>query len=64
MRYKVRNWIAVSAWNRNGGIHARSTNEPRGGQRNIQREYLEEYENELEFIENEPYVEDLRDCWD
>lgn len=62
MKYKVRNWIAVSAWNRKGGIHTRSLNEPRGGQRNIQREYLTEYENENDF--ERFYDEDSNDCWD
>jgi len=49
MKYNVRNWIAVAAWNRKGGLHKRSLNESRGGQRNIQREYLEDYENEIGF---------------
>lgn len=47
MRYNLRNWVAVAAWNRNGGTHQRSRNEARGGQRNEQRDYLEEYQEEL-----------------
>lgn len=62
MKYKVRNWIAVSAWNRKGGEHSRSQNEPRGGQRNVQREYLDEYENDNDF-DNEAN-ERFFDCWD
>jgi len=62
MKYKVRNWIAVSAWNRKGGIHARSTNEPRGGQRNVQREYLDEYQDDIE-VDNQ-IERESNDCWD
>lgn len=62
MRYKVRNWIAVAAFNRNGGIHTRSSNEERGGQRNSQREYIDEYENETDT--ESYYNEEKFDCWD
>ena len=62
MKYNVRNWIAVSAWNRKGGAHTRSLNEPRGGQRNTQREYLDEYENETDV--EDLCNEDINDCWD
>lgn len=62
MRYKVRNWIAVAAFNRNGGVHLHSRNEERGGQRNIQREYIDEYEDD---IDNDNYHnEEKFDCWD
>ena len=62
MRYKIRNWIAVAAFNRNGGVHIRSRNEDRGGQRNDQREYLDEYEIEIQNeIETNEYSDD---CWD
>lgn len=62
MKNKVRNWIAVSAWNCKGGAHSRSLNEPRGGQRNLQREYLDEYENEID-VESD-FNDDFNDCWD
>ena len=62
MKHNVRNWIAVAAWNRNGGIHKRSLNEPRGGQRNEQREYLDEYENEIDT--ESFYNENPNNCWD
>lgn len=62
MRYTVRNWVAVAAWNRNGGTHNRSRNEARGGQRNEQREYLDEYQDELD---TDSYDNDsINDCWD
>jgi len=58
----VRNWVAVAAWNRNGGTHNRSRNEARGGQRNEQREYLDEYQDELD---TDSYDNDsINDCWD
>ena len=62
VRYTVRNWVAVAAWNRNGGTHNRSRNEARGGQRNEQREYLDEYQDELD---TDSYDNDsINDCWD
>jgi len=63
VRYTVRNWVAVAAWNRNGGTHNRSRNEARGGQRNEQREYLDEYQDEIE-MRNLHKNEDVNDCWD
>lgn len=58
----MRNWVAVAAWNRNGGTHNRSRNEARGGQRNEQREYLDEYQDELD---TDSYDNDsINDCWD
>lgn len=62
MKYKARNILAVFAYNRKAGIHTRSLNEPRGGQRNVQREYLDEYENDNDF-DNEAN-ERFFDCWD
>lgn len=61
MRYNLRNWVAVAAWNRNGGTHQRSRNEVRGGQRNEQRDYLDEYQNDVDTERS--YNEDLNDCW-
>ena len=62
MRYNVRNWIAVAAFNRNGGVHIRSRNEQRAGQRNDQREYLDEYEDDINNDDNNN--EEKFDCWD
>ena len=42
----IRNHYAVAAWNRCGGQMARSSNEPRGGQTNVQRELMDQYANE------------------
>ena len=62
MRYNLRNWVAVAAWNRNGGTHQRSRNEARGGQRNEQRDYINEYKEELDI---DFYDKDsINDCWD
>jgi hypothetical protein len=62
MNHNVRNMIAVLAYNRKGGMHARSLNEPRKGQRNMQREYLEEYE--CEIADEHLLNEDCNDCYD
>lgn len=64
MRYNVRNWIAVAAFNRNGGVHIRSRNEQRAGQRNEQREYLDEYEYEDDINNDDNHNEEKFDCWD
>jgi hypothetical protein len=43
--FRGRNWLAVSAFldRPSAGPHARSRNEPRGGCRNLQQEFLYEY---------------------
>ena len=49
----IRNWNAVAAWNRHGGTHSRSLNEPRAGDSNEQRDYLDEYFVEMQSEENQ-----------
>lgn len=49
----VRNWNAVAAWNRHGGGHGTSQNEPRGGDNNEHRDYLDEYFVEMQSEENQ-----------
>lgn len=66
MKHRVRNWFAVAAAARHGGAHTRSLNEPRGGQRNVQREYLVEYD--VETTDGAAAVDidgdDVYSCWD
>ena len=51
--FTIRNWNAVAAWNRHGGAHSKSLNEPRRGDSNEQRDYLDEYFVEMQSEENQ-----------
>jgi len=51
--FTIRNWNVVAAWNRNGGSHGKSLNEPRGGDSNEHRDYLEDYLSEMQNENNE-----------
>jgi hypothetical protein len=44
--HTVRNTVIWAARNRNGGGAHKSRNAPRGGMRNVQREYMDEYEQD------------------
>jgi hypothetical protein len=64
MKHRVRNWFVVGAAARHGGAHTRSLNEPRGGQRNVQREYLAEYHVETTEVADDFDGDDVYSCWD
>jgi len=51
--FTIRNWNAVAAWNRHGGAHSKSLNEPRRGDSNEHRDYLDEYFVEMQSEENQ-----------
>ena len=54
---RFRNPIALAAWNRKGGA-MKSRNALRGGNRNLQRDFLDLYE------ENEDILADIREGYD
>ena len=47
---RFRNPIALAAWNRKGGA-MKSRNALRGGNRNLQRDYLDLYEENVDILE-------------